>query len=244
MQNDKEYWEKQFSNVIERKMKLAQASFFYKVFKTLLPIELKNEINKSKFSCCDFGCGLGNFTDKLYEIFPSWQIYGVDYSQNAISYAKKHFPNVSFINTELNKLKENFDIIISSNTLEHFSNPDEIIVKLLKHTKKFFILLIPFEERELYKEHLFSFEREFFKDSIENFELIYLKSIDLSYYFNTMWFGKQVLVVYKAKDYPLNFPKNTTNKNQYKLNLIDKINRSINLFRRNVYRQLRKFITK
>ncbi|MBO5037963.1 MAG: class I SAM-dependent methyltransferase [Alphaproteobacteria bacterium] len=244
MQNDKDYWEKQFSNCIERKMKLAQAKFFYNVFKKIFPESLRNELNKNEYICCDFGCGLGNFTNNLYEMFPKFEICGVDYSKNAISYAQKHFPKVHFLNLELNNLKNKYDVVVTSNTLEHFSNPDEIMKELLTHTKKFFMILVPYEEYERYQEHLFTFERSFFKDSFENFELIFLKSIDLSSVFNTMWLGKQVLAVYKSKDVLIDFKKDVTDSSDDKLNFIRRLNYRINLFRRDTYRCLRKFLAK
>ncbi len=244
MQNDQNYWEKQFSNCVEIRMKLAQANFFYKTFKKLFPLQLQKEINIKNSSCCDFGCGLGNFTSCLHEIFPNVELYGVDYSKNAISYGSKHFQNVKFINTSLDNLNKNFDIMVTSNTLEHFSNPDKIMKQLLSHTNKIFMMLVPYEEMELYQEHLFSFQKSFFKRNVNDFELIYLKSIDLSCSFNTMWLGKQVLAIYKAKNFVIDFAEDIEDIHIEKLTFINKINYKINLFRRNGYRFVRKLLTK
>ena len=240
--NDKQYWERQFTSRIERKMKIAQAGFFYKYFEKMMPEKLCAYLAQNEYSCCDFGCGLGNFTNNLYRIFPKFDIYGVDFSDNAISYAKKHFPHVSFINTDLDCLNQKFDVVVTSNTLEHFSNPSKVLQKLLEHTQKFFIMMVPYEERELYEEHLFNFERDFFKLSIADFDLIYLRVTDLSSVFNTMWLGKQVLAIYKHKSVKIDFPFEEKIEKQ-KFGVLGVLNYKINCLRRNLYRKFRSFLT-
>lgn len=237
--NDKQYWENQFASCLEQKMKLAQASFFFECFRKMIPEKFLIYCQDKQYSCCDFGCGLGNFTNNLYEIFPKFEIYGVDFSANAINYAKKHFSKVSFLEVDLDNLSDDFDIMITSNTLEHFSNPQIVVQKLLKHTKKYLIMLVPYEERDLYEEHLFDFERDFFNANIGNFDLMYLKSIDLSAKFNTMWLGKQIMAIYKSKDIITDFPYEE-HLQQKDFNFINKVNYKINLWRRNLYRCLRR----
>jgi hypothetical protein len=119
--------------------------------------------------------------------------------------------------------------MVTSNTLEHFSNPDKIMKQLLSHTNKIFMMLVPYEEMELYQEHLFSFQKSFFKRNVNDFELIYLKSIDLSCSFNTMWLGKQVLAIYKAKNFVIDFAEDIEDIHIEKLTFINKINYKINL---------------
>lgn len=238
--NDKQYWEKQFASCLERKMKLAQADFFYNCFQKMMPKKLCEYFAQNKYSCCDFGCGLGNFTAKLCKDFPSFDMYGVDFSNNAISYARENFPEVVFINDELGNLQNDYDVIVTSNTLEHFFEAEDVLQKLLNHTNKFFIMLVPYEERELYDEHLFNFERDFFKNKIGRFDLIYLSSRDFSCEFNTMWFGKQILAVYKSEDVFVDFSY-TENLKEQNFNLIDKVNYKLNYLRRNIYRYVRKY---
>ena len=239
MENSQEYWEKQFSSFCEIQMKLAQANFFYNTFATLLSNEFINLLNSECKSCCDFGCGLGNFTDKLHNVFHNMQIYGVDYSFNAIKYATSHFKNTDFLNLDYRQMQSNFDIIVTSNTLEHFSDPKSVINRLLQHTNKYFVMLVPYEEYPLYKEHYFSFNRDFFCDEIENFELIYLKSVDLRYKFNTMWFGKQILAIYKHKTECANISKDVNLDENDNHAFIEKCNCKINLLRRDTYRFIR-----
>ena len=44
----------------------------------------------------DVGCNSGIFTKQIYNVFPESKIYGIDISQNAISYAKQKYKNISF----------------------------------------------------------------------------------------------------------------------------------------------------
>lgn len=185
---------------IEKWMKLAQGRFFSKVFNQLLSGDVKAKLSNENLSFCDFGCGLGNFSDNLRMLFPNADVSAIDYSETAIDWAKKHYPKVHFKNMDYRDMTDSYDVMITSNTLEHFSNPLEVITKLLQHTKRYFIMLVPFEESPLYWEHLFSFQKNFFDNQFENFDLIYLKALDCSGLWNTMWLGKQVVAVLKRRE--------------------------------------------
>lgn len=49
----------------------------------------------------DLGCGTGNFTAKLAELYPEAKVVGVDFSENMLTVAKEKFPNLNFITADI-----------------------------------------------------------------------------------------------------------------------------------------------
>ena len=68
---------------------------------------------------------------------------------------------------------------------------------MIKLANKYFILLIPFQEKDLYKEHFHSFDYDFFPINIQNHELVHYKEIDKLFFEAGGYFvEEQILIVY------------------------------------------------
>ena len=74
----------------------------------------------------DFGCGIGETSRYLAEIFPDAEVVGVDTSANALEYAKREYPDrrVSFM--DLNSLSESntFDLCYVNGVFHHIPPKD------------------------------------------------------------------------------------------------------------------------
>jgi len=88
-----------------------------------IPVEHPNHI-------LDIGCGPGNSTSVLKEIFPQAHILGVDSSEDMIRKAKESYPDINFklcdVTTETDNL-EKYDIIFSNACLQWIPNHKEFI---------------------------------------------------------------------------------------------------------------------
>src|SRR3989344_5839871 len=98
----------------------------------------------------DVGCNSGTFTKQIYNVLPKSKIYGIDISQNAISYAEQKYKNISFSVAWAEKLpfKENsFDLATCFEVLEHVDEPDKIIREMLRVLRKKgnMIIIVPTE---------------------------------------------------------------------------------------------------
>ncbi|MFX8856592.1 class I SAM-dependent methyltransferase, partial [Acinetobacter baumannii] len=75
---------------------------------------------------------------------------GVDFSSIAIDQATQRYPQLRFLKENWLEIRpeqfEIFDIVFSSNTLEHFHNPYEVLNKISGHAKKAIILALPYKE--------------------------------------------------------------------------------------------------
>src|SRR3982751_391611 len=71
----------------------------------------------------DIGCGTGFFSNKIKEIYPASEVYGIDISQKALTIGKKQFKNINFklVDAEgkLPFVDNFFRLVISGEHIEH-----------------------------------------------------------------------------------------------------------------------------
>jgi ubiquinone/menaquinone biosynthesis C-methylase UbiE len=83
----------------------------------------------------DIGCGEGTRLAGLIKNNKIIEGCGIDISDTAIELAKKNYPYLKFINSDIEKISykdKTFDLIYSAYVLEHLNNPE----KLLKEAKR------------------------------------------------------------------------------------------------------------
>lgn len=196
--NSEEYWENRFATGDwEEKQGREQSLFFYRVAISHFPEWFKEDIKENRLSVCDLGCAEGEGAHLLGESFPESQVTGADISEAALERARLAYPKQNFVKEDINNFKNNFDVIFSSNTLEHFKNADSIMKKLFKSCNKYFALLLPFKEYDRIDEHFFTFDYNVFSMHEEGFNLVFFREIDCTYMENTQWPGKEFLVIYQ-----------------------------------------------
>lgn len=145
----------------------------------------------------DIGCAEGDCTDFLARRYPSSKFTGIDFSVAGIKKAKQYYPDIDFIRADIRSFNDMFDVVYSSNTLEHFHDPFSMLSHLFKCAKKYVVLLIPFQERQRFEEHFYTFEYRDFLLNNEEFSLVYSREYDCSKIENIFWGGKQLLVIYE-----------------------------------------------
>jgi len=204
--NSKEYWEKKLKTEGEMNAGRLQTKSFGELTLQLLP-DWMHEILKQGVSIVDIGCAEGDCVHLFAQKYPLCEITGVDFSQEAIQKAKKQFPEERFVCSDILSFNEKFDIVYSSNVLEHFHNPLIILNQFCKIAQKYIIILVPFQERiNRYKEHFYTFEYKDFQLELNDFLLVYSKEYDCSIQENIFWMGKQILLIYKHKNIQANKP--------------------------------------
>ncbi len=189
--NSKEYWDDRFaSGDWEEKGGTKQTEYFYNLLLNMLPKDIKEDFEKNKLTICDVGCAEGDGTNTLKDAFKNSTVNGVDISEAAVDIAKKNYPDIEFST----KLDKQYNVIVSSNTLEHFEKPSIHLKQLFLHSKNYVVILVPFEEYDRIKEHFFTFTYAFFKLQYQNFGSYYIKEIESD---KRVWNGKQLLLVFK-----------------------------------------------
>jgi 2-polyprenyl-3-methyl-5-hydroxy-6-metoxy-1,4-benzoquinol methylase len=194
--NSKEYWDYRFNTDWEQKKGKEQSEFFYKLIIKHMPEWLKKDMSVKYYNICDIGCAMGEGVNLFSQSFPLCEVTGIDISDVAINKARSLYTDCNFICGDFKQKNNIYDIIISSNTIEHFKNPFEIVEDMLHICNQFVILLVPFRERDKIDEHFFTFDYGNIPSIIGNDNLLYIEVINCKEIENTYWMGKQMLLIY------------------------------------------------
>ncbi|MGM1050162.1 MAG: methyltransferase domain-containing protein [Bacillota bacterium] len=194
--NSKEYWNNRFTTDWEENKGRGQTAFFGQLALNMFPEWFVREVVNHKLSIADIGCAEGDATQLLSQKFVDSEVVGIDFSEEAIERAQFYYPNLHFKSGDVNHLTEKYDVIFSSNTLEHFSNPISIMEKLTENSEKFMVFLIPFQEYSLIEEHFFTFDYKSFPLKLKNYLLVFYQEIDCTLENSSYWQDKQIMVIY------------------------------------------------
>lgn len=199
--NSVNYWNSRFSTDWISSNGPEQSRFFSRLAIEQLPPWLFREIRKQALTVADWGCAQGDGTDELTSHISPEFLTGIDFSSSAISIAAKNYPAITFSDEDwLNesvKAKQSFDIVFSSNTLEHFHNPNQILSLLTQHAKKAILLALPYREKNRIDEHFYSFLPSNIHLTLKNgFILLWSRVLNCTQVPNTQWAGEQIFLVY------------------------------------------------
>ena len=123
---------------------------------------------------------------------------GMDFAERAIIEARHSFPNYDFRHTENGDIGDRFDVIITSNCLEHFADPVSIMRQHLRCCRRLYVALVPYREAPLHPQHVAQFREECFPERLEGFSRLATVVIDCQLPY---WPGKQILVIYGSRAY-------------------------------------------
>lgn len=199
--NSDTYWDKRFTEDWEVYEGPRQSRFFAQLALENLPIWLIEQIRRESLSVVDWGCAQGDGTDIWASYINSQQLFGVDFSKIAIEQASQRYPMIKFFCENWlepdSEITQSYDVVFSSNTLEHFHNPFEVLATLSTKAKKAVILALPYREINRIAEHFSTFLSENIPLELDNgFRLVWSKVLDCSRIPSTQWSGDQVFLVY------------------------------------------------
>ncbi|HEY8972415.1 MAG TPA: class I SAM-dependent methyltransferase [Puia sp.] len=199
--NSAQYWNQRFTADWKENNGIEQSQFFARIAVDNMPAWFIRYIEQHQPSFCDWGCAMGDGTKVLRDLLSLKNITGIDFSRVAIEQARSDYPAMNFIVKDILK-DERFpssDIIFSSNTLEHFENPWEILEKLSCFARKFIVLLIPFQEYHRHFEHFYTFEATNIPSTIHtSYYLTNFSIIKAAEYPSSCWNGHQILLIYST----------------------------------------------
>ena len=203
--NSNEYWNTRFEKDWKEYGGEDQSRYFARVLIEALPEWFKKDIRESNYSICDWGCAQGDGTDIFSTTFNK-RVVGVDFSRVAVEQAKNKYSSSEFLN--LNFLDETirpeikFDIVMSSNTLEHFYEPFKILNALKDFSSSLLIISVPYEEIKRIDEHHFTFLSDNIPLSLgDNWKLLLHREVDCRNHQPSFWPGKQIILVYCRQEW-------------------------------------------
>ena len=206
--NSREYWDGRFEGDWTNNSGPAQSRFFSKIALENLPKWLFREIRQNKLSVVDWGCAQGDGTDELRSLADPSQLTGVDFSDEAIKRAEDSYGDINFLCedwlAEDNRPPKLYDVVFSSNTLEHFSDPYNVLDVLCDHAKKAVVLALPYEEDpdNRIDEHFYTFSRSNISVALpKDFRLVWSQVVDCQRLHPTYWSGSQIFLIYISDDW-------------------------------------------
>ena len=90
-------------------------------------VELVQKLDDVR-SICDLGCGNGHIAGRLAAL--GYQVTGVDASPSGIKIARRTYPGVEFVEATIDrdlKTLGSFDLVISSDVIEHLYRPSDLL---------------------------------------------------------------------------------------------------------------------
>ena len=197
--NSKEYWEKRFDEDWDQKGGPDQSRFFARLTTESFPSWFWDVVRKNHMTVADWGCAEGAGTDWLTS-YLALPVVGIDFSSNAIKTAETRYPAVEFRCEDwLDDAQPGsmLDVVISSNTLEHFFDPFTVLRAISGHANKAVALLLPYREVEREDEHFFTFLPENIPVCLDNgFWLCHSRVVDCVGREDSKWSGEQIALLY------------------------------------------------
>jgi SAM-dependent methyltransferase len=111
----------------------------------------------------DFGCGLGDAFPVYRAAFPNAKLIGMDLSIAAIERCRAQFGHLAEFQQGDHTAVPSVDVIVTSNVLEHVSDPISVAHALRGRCQSLYII-VPFREWPRIEEHVHTFEVESFRD--------------------------------------------------------------------------------
>lgn len=149
----------------------------FKKQRTQPAIDLANRVRDcGAKTIVDIGCGPGNSTAVLKDVFPHANILGIDNSASMISKAKEKYSSLAFSVCSAENLTGAYDLLFSNACLQWIPNHEVLIPQLMRKLTGNGVLAVQMPMN--LNEPLFRIIKEVAADSKWNFENVYFEKND------------------------------------------------------------------
>ena len=193
-----EWWDYQLAHAWELNEGPAQTLHFMTRLIASLPGPDTAFLSENDTTILDWGCAMGEGVAALAEAFPRSRVTGIDLAPSAINAARARFPLHEFMVTENGSIPERFDVIVTSNVIEHLTHPFDTIREHLASCRLLYLALVPQCEYPLMEGHLTTFVKESFPRCLGSFVRLFVREVSTD---PRIWFGDQLLAGYASREY-------------------------------------------
>ncbi len=115
--------------------------------------DTKIDFSRKKMRICDLGCGRGWLSSQMTVL---GDVVGVDLSQKGIEHAQSTWPNVQFRQANILEYSssEPFDIVVSSEVIEHISDKEAYFATIRRILKPGGYVIITTPNLEIFQEYM------------------------------------------------------------------------------------------
>jgi O-antigen biosynthesis protein len=196
--NSSPWWNEYFATQWDANEGRSQTTYFMQRLVENLPAPEREYLSSRETTVLDWGCAFGNGVDVLAKTFPRCRTVGMDFAERAIAEARRCFPRYEFRHTQEGQIGDSFDVVVTSNCLEHFAEPLGVMRQHLRGCRSLYLVLVPYRESPLHSSHTAQFREECFPERLEGFSRIATVVIDCNV---PLWPGQQLLVIYGSHSY-------------------------------------------
>lgn len=196
--NSATWWEQYHQEHWQQNDGSTQTRLFMQGLVAALPATIAAELRAGGRTVLDWGCALGEGVDELARAFPDCAVAGADCADSAIATARAHFPDREFVLTDDEDLPAIYDVVVTSNCLEHFRNPLAVVLRHLQRTRRLYIAMVPWNEAPLIDQHFAQFREESFPAELAGFRRVHSAVFPVD---PRAWPDDQLLVVYASPEW-------------------------------------------
>src|SRR5688572_13706503 len=139
--NSQPWWDEYFRAQWEANRGRQQTRHFMERLLASLPEPELAYLSSRPAEVLDWGCALGEGVVALAERFPGARVSGLDFSATAVEDARKNYPDREFLLSAGGEVPRPFDVIVTSNCLEHFARPMEVMAEHLQSCREVYVAL-------------------------------------------------------------------------------------------------------
>lgn len=200
--NSRGYWDTRFAKDWGAQGGPQQSMFFARQLVRRLPQWLLTRIREDEMSAADWGCASGDGTEVFSALMGPGSITGIDFSAVAVAQAQVRYPHIDFsgadwLGDSQGAAAPVFDVVLSSNTLEHFPQPIHVLEAISGRAGKVVILALPYRELSRHAEHECTFMPADIPLELDSgFRLQWSWVQDCRQLPATAWHGEQIFLVY------------------------------------------------
>lgn len=141
-----------------------------KFYETVVNFLKERNVDLNNKTIIDVGCGIGFLLSNIQKTYNTKKLSGSDFSQNAVDFSAKKFPNIEFFQQDLNDpIPGMYDVIFCTEVLEHLEKPYVAISNMLAalNEKGSLILTVPNGRTDNLIEHINFWSPESWKVYLE-----------------------------------------------------------------------------
>ena len=142
----RQWWDFQLAHSWSLNGGPAQTRYFMNELIAHLPKAEQNYLRDNSVTILDCGCATGEGVALLGETFPHCRVAGLDIALSAIETAQERFPQHEFLLSEEGEIPYPFDVVVTSNVLEHFEDSLALARRQAAKSQLLYLILVPYRE--------------------------------------------------------------------------------------------------
>jgi SAM-dependent methyltransferase len=200
--NSQAYWDDRFARDWQTHGGPAQSRWFAELALANLPPWLLAAARRERSTIADWGCAEGDGLAAWLAHVEADRLTGVDFSPVAIAAASARYPGLHFVVEDWLAPGgatggPTHDLVFSSNTLEHFADPERVLAAIATRARHALVLLVPYREDPRHPEHEVTLDDDRLALVLDGrLVLVTATLLDCRERPGSQWLGDQLLVVY------------------------------------------------